>query len=170
MIWLNCLTVLSWLGQARNSWLRECGTLVDLQVGSVRYCSCQGQIARVEAEWENHLGPAPATIPTVLASSIQWHFTRWNKESMATEICPCHLQDCSEWVLPYLGMIETFRCDHPPFWGFSIWLGPLFIPQQSDCPPLSAKKIGLSLSHLIQEILGPKVGLIFHQNILVDRF
>ncbi len=32
---------------------------------------------------------------------------------------------------------------------------------QSDWPALSAEKIGLSLSHLISEILGHKVGLIF---------
>ncbi len=35
---------------------------------------------------------------------------------------------------------------------------------------ISADKTGLSLSHLVPEILGPKVGLIFHQNILFDRF
>ncbi len=34
--------------------------------------------------------------------------------------------------------------------------------------PLSAEKIGLSLSHLVPEILGPKVGLIFHQNVLFN--
>ncbi len=38
----------------------------------------------------------------------------------------------------------------------------LLAPSQSDRPPLSAEKIGLSLSHLVSEILGPKVGLIFH--------
>ncbi len=31
-------------------------------------------------------------------------------------------------------------------------------------------KIGLSLSHLVPEILGPKFGLIFHQNVLFNRF
>ncbi len=36
--------------------------------------------------------------------------------------------------------------------------------------PISAKRIGLSLSHLVPEILGPKVGLIFHQNVLFHRF
>ncbi len=51
----------------------------------------------------------------------------------------------------------------PPFWGFPIRLGPYFIP-------LSEEKIGLSLSHLVPEILGPKFGLIFHQNVLFNRF
>ncbi len=37
-------------------------------------------------------------------------------------------------------------------------------------PPFSAEKIGLSLSHLVPEILGPKVGVIFHQNVLFNRF
>ncbi len=41
---------------------------------------------------------------------------------------------------------------------------------QSDCPPCSAEKIGLSLSHLVPEILVPKVGVIFHQNVLFNRF
>ncbi len=31
---------------------------------------------------------------------------------------------------------------------------------RSDLPPLSAEKIGLSLSHLVAEICGPKIGLI----------
>ncbi len=34
----------------------------------------------------------------------------------------------------------------------------------------SIEKIGLSLSHLVAEILGPKVGVIFHQNVLFNRF
>ncbi len=32
------------------------------------------------------------------------------------------------------------------------------------------KKIGLSLSHLVPEIFGPKVGLIFHQNVFLKLF
>ncbi len=36
--------------------------------------------------------------------------------------------------------------------------------------PFSAEKISLSLSHLVPEILGPKVGIIFHQNVLFNRF
>ncbi len=47
----------------------------------------------------------------------------------------------------------------PPFWGFPFW-----------GPPLSAEKIGLSLSHLVPEILGPKFGIIFLQNLLFNRF
>ncbi len=58
----------------------------------------------------------------------------------------------------------------PRWWpsclGFSIWLGPYFIPQHNP----TAEKIGLSLSHLVQEILGPKVGLIFYQNVFFNRF
>ncbi len=41
---------------------------------------------------------------------------------------------------------------------------------QFDLPPLSAKKIGLPLSHLVPEILRPKIGLLFHQNVLFNRF
>ncbi len=41
---------------------------------------------------------------------------------------------------------------------------------QSDGPPFSAEKICLSLSHFLPEILGPKVGVISHQNVLFNRF
>ncbi len=41
---------------------------------------------------------------------------------------------------------------------------------RSDWPPLSAENIGLSLSHLVPEILGPKVGLILNQNVLFNSF
>ncbi len=55
--------------------------------------------------------------------------------------------------------------------GISIRLGPYFIPQHTPIDPLFLqKKIGLSLSHLIPWILGPKCGLIFHQNVLFNRF
>ncbi len=32
------------------------------------------------------------------------------------------------------------------------------------------RKISLSLSHLVPEILGPKMDLIFHQNLFFNRF
>ncbi len=37
-------------------------------------------------------------------------------------------------------------------------------------PLLLQKKIGLSLSHLVSEILGPTVALIGHQNVLFNSF
>ncbi len=50
-------------------------------------------------------------------------------------------------------------------------IGSLFYTStQSDWLPLSAEKISLSPSHLVPEIIGPKVDLIFHQNVLVNRF
>ncbi len=59
----------------------------------------------------------------------------------------------------------------PPFCGFSVWLGPYFIAQHNPINlPLFAEKIGLSLSHLVPETLGPKAGLIFHQNVLFNWF
>ncbi len=55
-----------------------------------------------------------------------------------------------------------------PILGIFNPLGSLFYNStQSDLPPLSSEKIGL---HLFPEILGLKVGLIFHQNVLFDRF
>ncbi len=41
---------------------------------------------------------------------------------------------------------------------------------RSDCPPLSAEENGLALSHIVPEILGPKGGLFFHQNVLFNSF
>ncbi len=48
---------------------------------------------------------------------------------------------------------------------------PLFYTSsQSDCLLFLWKKIGLFLSHLVPEILVPKVGLIFHYNVLFNSF
>ncbi len=44
-------------------------------------------------------------------------------------------------------------------------IGPYFIPEQNTIDLPSVEKIGLFLSHLLTEILGSKVGLIFHQNV-----
>ncbi len=67
------------------------------------------------------------------------------------------------WVLPYLGMVGRFRSDDLHFWDFqSDWVPILYL----NTIRLSTEKIDLSLStslsHLVPEILGPKVGLIFH--------
>ncbi len=46
----------------------------------------------------------------------------------------------------------------------SIQLGPYFMTHHNLIDPFFLqKKIGLSLSHLVPEILGPNVGLNFHQ-------
>ncbi len=57
-------------------------------------------------------------------------------------------------VLPYLGMVGRFCIDDPIFVIFNLIGSPCYTLTQSDCPPLSAEKIGLSLSHLVPEILG----------------
>ncbi len=84
---------------------------------------------------------------------------------------------CTPWqttVSKALGDTPTFvhgrnvSLQWPPFGGFSIWWGPYFT--QSDWPPLAAEQIYLSLTHLVPEILGPKIGLIFHHNVLFNRF
>ncbi len=61
-------------------------------------------------------------------------------------------------VLPYLGMVGRFRGDDPCFGEF-----------QSDWVPI-LEKIGLYLSHLFPDILGPKVGLVFQQKVSFNRF
>ncbi len=65
-------------------------------------------------------------------------------------------------VLPYLGMVGRFHGDDPPFLRFSILLGPSFMPHHDLIDPIFLRKIiGLSLSHSVPEILGPKVCLIY---------
>ncbi len=58
--------------------------------------------------------------------------------------------------------------------GFRIFnlIGSLFLYLNTIrlTPSFCRKKIGLSLPHLVPEILGPKVGLIFHQNVFFNRF
>ncbi len=75
-----------------------------------------------------------------------------------------------EWVLLYLGMVGGSAV-MPLVLGIFISIGSLFYTStHSDWPPLSAEKIGLSLSHLVPEILGSKVCLFFHQNVLLFQF
>ncbi len=74
------------------------------------------------------------------------------------------------WVLPYLHMVGRFCGDDPHFEDFqSNWV-PILYPNTIQLTPSFCRKIGLSLSHLVPEILGPKFGLIFHQNVSVNRF
>ncbi len=74
-------------------------------------------------------------------------------------------------VLLNLGMVGRFRGDDPRFWDFqSEWVPILCLSTFSDWCSLSAEKIGLSLSQLVPEILGPKIGKIFHQNVLFNSF
>ncbi len=66
-------------------------------------------------------------------------------------------------------MVGRFCSDDPRFGDFNP-IGCLFYTStQSDWPRFCRKK-GLSLSHLIPEILGLKVGLIFHKNVFFKRF
>ncbi len=67
-----------------------------------------------------------------------------------------------------VGLLHTWRrfCgDDPHLFDFqSDWV-PFLYFNIMRLTPLSAEKIGLSLSHLVLEMLGPKVGLIFHKKI-----
>ncbi len=56
------------------------------------------------------------------------------------------------------------------FFLFAIRLGPYFIPQHNPIDPLFLQKKAVCLSHLVPEILGPKVGLTFHQNVFFNIF
>ncbi len=64
-------------------------------------------------------------------------------------------------VLPYLGMVGRFHSDDYHLWDFqSNWV-PISCLIMIYMTSFSVKEIGLSLSHLGAEILGPKFGLIF---------
>ncbi len=80
-----------------------------------------------------------------------------------------------------LMLSPTFYYDTWTWWGTSALLTPVFdifrshwvpflSPTRSYCPPLSAEKIGLSLSHLVREIIWSKVGQKFHKNLSFDHF
>ncbi len=69
------------------------------------------------------------------------------------------------WVLPYMGMVGDFVV-----LGIFNKIESYFIPQHNPIDIFFLqKKISLSLSHLVPEILGLKFGLIFHQNVLFNR-
>ncbi len=67
----------------------------------------------------------------------------------------------------FLGWVIT----PPPFLGICNLTGRYFIPQHNPIETLfRQKKISLSLSNLIPETLLPKVGLMFYQKVLFNRF
>ncbi len=73
-------------------------------------------------------------------------------------------------ILPYLGMVGRFRGDDPGLWDIQSDWFLFYTSAQSDWPPLSAEKIGLSLLYLVPEIIVLKVLIILHQNVLFNRF
>ncbi len=70
---------------------------------------------------------------------------------------------------PILGHGREVLQRWPPFFRFTIWLGPYFMPHHHLIDPLFLQKTNC-LSHLLPEICGPKVDLIFHQNVLFISF
>ncbi len=79
-------------------------------------------------------------------------------------LCPT-----ARWVLLYLGMVGSAVMT-PIFLNFqSDWIL-IFSSTQFDWSPLSAEKNWFVSIPLVPEILGPKVGLVFHQNVLFNKF
>ncbi len=76
---------------------------------------------------------------------------------------------CPEKVLPYLGMVGRFRSDDPHLDFLFDWVHVLCLIMIWLTPSF-CRKIGLSLSHLVLEILVPKVCLICYQNVLFNSF
>ncbi len=80
-------------------------------------------------------------------------------------LCPCRQGR----VTPYFGMVGRFHGDNPVFEIFD-QIGSLFYAPTLIDSPFLLKNIGLSLSHLVPEIPRPKLGLRFHQNVLLNSF
>ncbi len=70
-------------------------------------------------------------------------------------------------VLPYLGKVGKFCGEDPSFYEIFYLIGSLFYASsRSDWPLSTAKNWFVSITFTIfLEILGPKVGLIFYQNV-----
>ncbi len=69
--------------------------------------------------------------------------------------------------LPYLKLVENLHMIDPSFWHF-----PILIVWLNSIPltPSFCIKICLFLSHIVPKIIGPNVGLIFHQNLSFLQF
>ncbi len=73
--------------------------------------------------------------------------------------------------LPYLKIVQNFLRIGPRLWHFQIQFGPFLCPTWSYWwSPFSADKIGLSLSHLVPQILGLNFGHMFQKNLLFEPF
>ncbi len=89
-------------------------------------------------------------------------------------IIPCPLLSFARWRMS-LGKAIHREVTPIPWHGMEVplWWPPFlrfYVSSLSDWPPFSAEKICLSLSHIVLEILGPKVDLIFHQNVSFNSF
>ncbi len=66
---------------------------------------------------------------------------------------------------PILEHGEELPLYWPPFLTFSDPIGSFFMPNSILLTPSFCRKIGLCQSHLVPEIIWPKVGLIIHKNL-----
>ncbi len=71
---------------------------------------------------------------------------------------------------PILGHTKDVLWWWPSFLRFFIQLGALFMLSMILLTLIYASRIDLSLSHLVPEIFGSKIGLMFHQNVLLNSF
>ncbi len=81
-------------------------------------------------------------------------------------IIPYFIVNFCPGVLPYLGMVGRFHGDDPCFGDLQSEWVPILYLNMIGLTSSFCRKNGLSLS---PEILGPKVGIIFHQNTLFNR-
>ncbi len=73
-------------------------------------------------------------------------------------------------ALPYLNMVGNFCSIDPRFLHFLIPLCPFFMSNLILLIPSFCRKISLSISHLVPEIIWAKIGLIFHKHLSIDHF
>ncbi len=73
-------------------------------------------------------------------------------------------------ALPYLKVVGNLPGIDLLSWHFIIPVGPFDIPLSILSTLSFCRKIGLSLSHLVPEIIWPNIDLSFHQNLSFDNF
>ncbi len=99
----------------------------------------------------------------VLLNNHQYNYniTNYFLSIQSPQFITCLPDGTPWWVRPHLDITGRFRGGEPCFGDFqSNWI-PILYPNTIQLIPSFCRKNGLSLLHLVPEILGPKVGLIF---------
>lgn len=73
-------------------------------------------------------------------------------------------------ALPYFKLVRNFFTIAPHFCHFLISLDPIYAKIDRTAPPPLCTKKSVSLTHLVLDIIAPKVGQFFHQNLSFESF
>ncbi len=132
--------------------------------------TCNSRNNLGQYDWPGVLRCEPVDGVLVVLSSNQINITMFVHQmgdahisTYDVTVISCHISPPPEHAL---GMRGMFHRDDLRLWDFqSDWV-PILYASRIRLTPLSAEKIGVSLSHLVLEILAPTFGLIFQQNVL----